>query len=253
MGSDLLVVCVPMAGLGSRFSSVGFKRCKPFININGLPMIWHVLKNLSILDDNIEFQLVAQEKDFDTNQIAAESLAADFSVKWTLLNGTTDGTARTVALGLEQRLPSEELIVANSDQIITGKLRDFLIDARRRSLAGSILTFRDEEKNPKWSFARLNDDNLVEEVAEKKPISDIATVGIYWFSSVGCFTQACNEMFTAEDKVNNEFYTAPVYNYLVKACERVGVFNIPPENMHGLGTPEDLAKYCVKKGLSYEK
>jgi len=242
-----------MAGLGSRFSSAGFKRCKPFININGLPMIWHVLKNLSTLDDNIEFQLVAQEKDYDTNRIAAESLAADFSVKWTLLNGITDGTARTVVLGLEQRLPSEELIVANSDQIISSRLREFLIDARRRSLAGSILTFRDEEKNPKWSFVRLGDDNLVKEVAEKKPISDIATVGIYWFSSVGCFSAACKKMFTANDTVNGEFYTAPVYNYMLGEGRGVGVFNIQSESMHGIGTPNDLANYCSKEGFSYEK
>jgi hypothetical protein len=30
--------------------------------------------------------------------------------------------------------------------------------------------------HPKWSFAKLDSEGNVEEVAEKKPISDIATV-----------------------------------------------------------------------------
>ena len=46
-----------------------------------------------------------------------------------------------------------------------------------------------------------------------------------------------------KDVVNNEYYTCPTYNYLVKENLNVGVFDIKYSQMHGLGTPEDLNKY----------
>ena len=38
------------------------------------------------------------------------------------------------------------------------------------------LTFK--ALRPKWSYAKVDDENIVTEVAEKNPISDNATVGI---------------------------------------------------------------------------
>ena len=45
-------IVIPMAGEGSRFSRVGYKKPKPFIDVNGKPMISLVLQNLSCLDAN---------------------------------------------------------------------------------------------------------------------------------------------------------------------------------------------------------
>jgi hypothetical protein len=44
----------------------------------------------------------------------------------------------------------------------------------KNSYDGTIMTFK--ATHPKWSFAKLDENGNVEEVAEKKPISDIATV-----------------------------------------------------------------------------
>ena len=44
---------------------------------------------------------------------------------------------------------------------------------------GSIVTFK--ATHPKWSFAKVNQEGLVTEVAEKNPISDTATVGFYYW------------------------------------------------------------------------
>ncbi len=42
-----------------------------------------------------------------------------------------------------------------------------------------IITF--PNKHPKWSYAKLDDEGYGTEVAEKKPISEHATVGIYYW------------------------------------------------------------------------
>ncbi|EAH9624306.1 lipopolysaccharide biosynthesis protein, partial [Campylobacter jejuni] len=106
-------------------------------------------------------------------------------------------------------------------------------------LDGSILTFIDKEKNPKWSFAKLNND-LVVEIKEKEAISEFATVGIYFFNKGKIFIESAIDMIIENDRVNNEFYTCPVYNYAIKSGAKIGIYNIDFSKMHGIGTPEDL-------------
>ena len=79
------------------------------------------------------------------------------------------------------------------------------------------LVFRDPSMNPKWSFARINEEGLVIEVAEKNPISDLATIGIYLFARGKDFVISALDMIVANDRVNGEFYM-PVYNYDSKWC-----------------------------------
>jgi len=47
----------------------------------------------------------------------------------------------------------------------------------------------------------------------------------------------------ANDRVNNEFYTCPVYNYTLKIPGIGNVKHIEVDVMQGIGTPEDLKEY----------
>jgi dTDP-glucose pyrophosphorylase len=101
---------------------------------------------------------------------------------------------------------------------------------------GSILTFH--STHPKWSYAKLNEDGFVTEVAEKKPISEHATVGIYFFKKGADYIRCAESMIKKNIRVNNEFYVCPVYNEALLEGARVKTFHI--DKMWGLGTPEDL-------------
>jgi len=50
-------------------------------------------------------------------------------------------------------------------------------------------------------------------------------------------------MIIENDRVNNEFYTCPAYNYAIKEDSKIGIYNIEFEQMHGIGTPDDLNLY----------
>tara|TARA_B100001248_G_scaffold110085_2_gene82150 strand:+ start:2557 stop:2982 length:426 start_codon:yes stop_codon:yes gene_type:complete len=115
-----------------------------------------------------------------------------------------------------------------------------------RELDGSILTFDDPSKDPKWSFAKINANGFVEQVKEKEPISSNATVGIYYFKQGDYFVDGAIDMILNQDTVNDEYYTCPVYNYLIKKDLSIGIYNIKKEEMHGIGTPEDLALFSKK-------
>ena len=64
------------------------------------------------------------------------------------------------------------------------------------------------------------------------------------------FVRGAIEMIVANERVNNEFYTCPVYNYLIKNGCNIGVYEIDFEKMHGIGTPTDLKKYLKFRGFS---
>ena len=49
--TNSLNVVIPMAGLGQRFKKAGYKLPKPFIDVEGMPMIDAVVKNLDIPAD----------------------------------------------------------------------------------------------------------------------------------------------------------------------------------------------------------
>jgi len=112
---------------------------------------------------------------------------------------------------------------------------------------GGILTF--QSTHPKWSYAKKNDSGFVEEVAEKKPISTNATVGIYYYKKGSDYVRCAERMIEKNIRTNNEFYVCPVYNQLIEEGGKVRIKNI--NKMWGLGTPEDLNNFMNNYNGSY--
>ncbi len=233
-------IVIPMAGYGSRFIKAGFVKPKPFIDILGKAMIMRVLENLRYKD--AKYILIAQKDHLESEKELIHRIKDDFNVQFIAIDRHTEGTVCTILYARKYINNNQPLLLANSDQIVDIDIADFVKDSSKRRLNGSILTFVDKEKNPKWSFVNLKDDEVIE-VKEKEAISEFATVGIYFFSKGSCFVDSAIDMIIANDRVNNEFYTCPVYNYAIKNGARIGVYNINYNQMHGLGTPEDLEKY----------
>ncbi|EAK5397085.1 lipopolysaccharide biosynthesis protein [Campylobacter coli] len=233
-------IVIPMAGLGSRFAKAGFDKPKPFIDVLDKPMIVRVLENLKYKD--VRYILIARKEHLTKEKKLVDEIKNNFNVEFIPIDKLTEGTACTVLYARKYINNDMPLMIANSDQIVDINIADFINDSFKRGLDGSILTFIDKEKNPKWSFAKLNND-LVVEVKEKEAISEFATVGIYFFNKGKIFVESAIDMIIENDRVNNEFYTCPVYNYAIKSGAKIGIYNIDFSKMHGIGTPEDLEKY----------
>ncbi|HDZ4962728.1 TPA: glycosyltransferase family 2 protein [Campylobacter jejuni] len=230
-------IVIPMAGLGSRFVRAGFDKPKPFIDVLGKPMIIRVLENLKYKD--AKYILIARKEHLIKEKNLVDEIKNNFNAEFIGIGKLTEGTACTVLYARKYINNNTPLMIANSDQIVDINIADFIDDSLNRSLDGSILTFIDKEKNPKWSFVKLNND-LVVEVKEKEAISEFATVGIYFFNKGKIFVESVIDMIIENDRVNNEFYTCPVYNYAIKSGAKIGIYNIDFSKMHGIGTPEDL-------------
>jgi len=235
---------IPMAGRGSRFIEAGWATPKPFIQFgNGKRLIEVVTEN------------VTPKRGFhDVRYLALSEHVDDLQYKDVLpeekiyrVEQVTEGAACTVLLVEDFINNDNPLLLANSDQYVIQNMKkkvkmfsidDFIKDALGRGLDGSIVTFTASE--PKWSFAKLSGETgLVTEVAEKQPISDIATVGIYWFRHGSDFVKYAKQMIDKDIRVNGEFYVCPVFNEAIGDGKKIGIYHV--NEMLGFGTPEDLA------------
>lgn len=232
---------VPMAGEGSRFVKAGYKLPKPFIDVCGAPMIARVLKNLNAkLFDTV---LLARSAHVDAYPEMVQAIHQEHDFRIVKVDGLTEGAVCTILLARSEIDRNAPLLIANCDQIVDFNSADFIRDCFDRKLDGSILVFREPGRDTKWSYAQVDDHGLVTEVREKVAISDLATVGIYFFAKAAYFIDAAIDMIARNDRVNNEFYTCPVYNYMIAQGQRVGVHEIARDAMHGIGVPEDLDAY----------
>ncbi|WP_442905002.1 glycosyltransferase family 2 protein [Halobacteriovorax sp. DPLXC-1] len=234
-------VLIPMAGQGSRFAKEGYEKPKPFIDVDGKPMIERIINNLKI--PNANYILIARQEHLDREKELKSYLEKEYGVKFIVCKKLTEGTACTALLAYDEINNEQPLLIANSDQLVNLDINEFLNDAKSRKLDGSILTFKDEELNPKWSFAKIDKSSYVTEVREKEAISEHATVGIYLFNKGSEFIRSAVQMIVNNDRVNNEFYTCPVYNYSIKSGAKIGIYDIKMADMHGIGTPQDLNKF----------
>jgi len=156
------------------------------------------------------------------------------------ISEVTQGAACTVLLAKQYINNEDDLIIANSDQYVDIDFNDYVDFSKKSGSDGTILTFY--STHPKWSFARLDENGNVMEVAEKKPISDKATVGIYYFTKGKDFCEAAERMIEKDIRVNNEFYVCPVYNEMILQNKIIKIYHME-RGMYGLGTPEDLDEF----------
>ena len=231
-------ILIPMAGEGSRFAKEGYTFPKPLIDVNGKPMIQTVVENL---DFNAEYIFLVRGEHLDKYEGLEDTLQRITNRKCNIVvvDELTEGAACTALLAKEHIDNDEDLLIANSDQYIEYSPENFNMMKEMTDVDAMVYTF--EAVHPKWSFVKTNSRGIITEVAEKKPISNIATCGIYWYRKGSDFVKYAEQMIEKNIRVNNEFYIAPVYNELIEDGKTLVPFYV--HSMWGIGTPEDLRAF----------
>jgi dTDP-glucose pyrophosphorylase len=233
----MINILIPMAGGGSKFAEKGYTFPKPLIEINGKPTIEWVIKNLT---PNVEhnFIFIVKREHYEKYKLGSMLGLIAPNCKIIIIDAPTQGAACTALFAKEYINGRDPLVIAGSDQYVLGGVDGFLDYAREQALDGVIMTFK--SAHPKWSFAKLGKDGLVMETAEKNPISDNASVGIYFFKQGSDFVLAAENMIKKDIRTNGEFFLAPVYNELILQDKKIGIYEIEQKNMISWATPEDL-------------
>jgi dTDP-glucose pyrophosphorylase len=230
---DKLNVLIPMAGAGSRFAAAGYTFPKPLIEVRNEPMIQVVVENLNM---EAHFIYLVQREHYEKYNLKYMLNLLTPGCDVVLVDGLTEGAACTTLLAKDLIDNDTPLVIANSDQYVEWNSNEVMYAFSGEGIDGGILAFH--STHPKWSYVSLDESGFAKEVAEKKVISDNATVGIYYWAKGSDYVKYANEMIAANDRTNNEFYVAPTFNYAIKDGKKIRVKYA--QEMWGLGTPEDL-------------
>ena len=232
-------ILIPMAGRGSRFEEQGYTDKKPFIDVNGKPMIHRVIENLGMeFDKEYMFIMICLQEDFDKYDFTEfEKVIGHNSYDVVILDDVTEGAAQTILQAKDLINDDTPLMTMNSDQLVDWDIERLFEMCEQ--FDGVIPCFYGEGNA--WSYARTLDNGYVQEVAEKKQISKYATAGYYYWKKGSDFVKYAEQMIKDNSRTNGEFYVAPVYNWAVRDGKRVGVFMV--DKCYSLGTPEDLQEY----------
>lgn len=236
-------ILLPMAGAGKRFAECGYDKPKPLVDVLGKPMIERVIENLGYENDYIFLVQKNHMKLYGEELEKVFSRANSYQI--VEIDGLTEGAACTALLGYEKVNQNSPLMIANTDQIMEYDRSEFYDWFYNSTSDGLIFTFKSLDK--KHSYAKMDQlDQYVTEVAEKKVISNNATVGVYMWRKAKDFFIAANEMIKMNVRTNNEFYICPVYNVNIAYGAKIETYFV--KRHHPIGTPEDLQKYLRYKG-----
>ena len=110
-------ILIPMAGEGSRFAREGYVFPKPLIDVNGKPMIQRVVENL---DFDAEYIFLVRAEHLEKYSGLRSTLQRITDDRCTIVevDSLTEGAACTCLLAKEHINVDDDLLIANSDQII---------------------------------------------------------------------------------------------------------------------------------------
>ena len=241
-----------MAGSSETFAQAGYVYPKNLVEIHGRPMLQHVLENLARLTYPQEKRMICVVRRDENLRYHTNSVISliDPEARIMELTGEAAGAACSALMAVDFIQNDDPLLIANGDQVLDVDLNAMLADFDRRGLDGGVAVFRDI--HPRWSFVKCNDQGEVIEAAEKRPISNLATAGFYYFRRGADFVAAAQRMILKGASVNGHYYICPAYNELVLKQRRIGVCEIPKSHYWSLATPASVDAYIERRARHTE-
>ncbi|NOU87917.1 NTP transferase domain-containing protein [Paenibacillus sp. LMG 31460] len=235
-----------MSGFGNRFLKAGYTIPKSLIEIDGIPMIEHVV---NMFPGESKFTFICNEdhlKNTDMEQILTRIAPMGNIVK---IPPHKKGPVYAVSFAYELLDDEEEVIVNYCDFSCYWDYEGFLRHTRDRQADGALPSYKHFHPHMlgKTNYAFMRDDNQwMLEIKEKEPFTDnrmneYASSGTYYFKKGSYVKKYFNLLMEKDIHLNDEFYVSLVYNLLVQDGLRVSIYEI--QHMLQWGTPEDVAEY----------
>jgi len=242
-------IVIPLAGKDPDFENKGvFKALFP---VCGKPLIQWCTDSLSYPFKEADYELIfIILKEHEEQYHVSEQLCAlygDVHVK--ILGALTEGAACTVLSVKDQINTDEDLLIYLADLIFECDLKREIENVISSGIKGLIPVFQSNKE--KYSYVAIDDNDIAQEVAEKKVISTNATSGFYYFKHGKDFVWAAEEMIKKDLRVRNLFFVAPVYQQLIERGDPIKVTHAAFE--FGLGNPEEIEIFEKNKEMPHDR
>ena len=233
MNSKINII-IPMAGKGQRFINAGYTLPKTLLKLGDTLIIKHIIETMR--SPGVQFIFIVRQDHCDEYELDKKLLEIEPNAKILKIDQMTEGAICTVLLAKEHFDDDTPVIIKDCDQIINWNLESFMEFVTRNKADGAVVTIHTDK--PNYSFSRVDSKGRVLETAEKSVISNYGHTGIYYFANGKDLIKYSQGMIAKNIRVNNEFYTAPVYNQYIQDGKLILIY--PVAEMFQLGTPEEL-------------
>jgi dTDP-glucose pyrophosphorylase len=246
-----LQILMPMGGLGQRFRDAGINTPKPLIDVNGTPMFQKALAAYDSYQGEKRHIFVIRKDTDEEYGLAEQILALIPAAKIKILDHDTRGAVETCLVAEEFIDPNLPLVIMDCDiSFDAGNYFELINEAiENDSYDGLLLSF--QSSDPRYSFAEINENNIVTRTAEKVAISNNALMGAYFFTHASSFLDAAHSLVSQEISMNmKEYYVSLIYNILIEERKNIG---LAQGTFYCFGTPEELNAYLASHSQAESK
>lgn len=239
-------IIIPMAGLGLRFLKEGFSLPKPLIEIEGLPIISHVIK---LFPPKSEFIFICNEDHL--LKFNLENILKNYAQNSRIISIKPHklGPVYSSKFAFPFINDDEEIIVNYCDFCCFWDFNKFIELIKRSKLDGCLPSYRKFHphslKGNDYAFI-LEENGIVKQIKEKESftsskINEYASSGTYYFAKGSYVKKFFTKLLSSNQSINGEYYCSLAYNLLIKDKKKVGIFEL--EHFMQWGTPEDFVEY----------
>lgn len=241
------MIVIPMAGMSSRFFKAGYTKPKYMLEAHGQTLFDHSVKSFQAYFSTLPFLFIVRDV-YETEAFVKEQ-ALKLGIKEfyiVVLDKETKGQAETVTLGLE--------LLERQRPDYQGPITVFNIDTFRPNFKfpevsnrgdGYLEVFRGSGDN--WSFAlpEKEGSTKVIKTAEKNPISDLCSTGLYHFNRKQAYLDAYQAYVAKpqQEWEKGELYIAPLYNLLIEKGLEVHYHLIERSEVIFCGVPQEYTDF----------
>lgn len=249
-----MIIIIPIGGIGNRFKNQT-NIPKALIEVAKKPIICYLLNNLINYLSEISFIYIPYNYNEYRNYNFEDFLIKTYpQLKFVFfkLMENTCGCASTIYISL-QHLINQNKTIENLPILSIDSDNFYKIDIIKLwNRENKIFTFKDYNlnENPKFSYVKFNNNNLIEIIKEKEFIDNnkfdfnYACCGAYGFNTVKeLFIYSAKIINNENNKVNNEYYISSIIKEMINDGYKFINETIHNKYYFSLGTPEQIKKY----------
>ena len=234
-------ILILMAGSDKDFCEKGYP--KYFIEIQNKPMIQRTIELLETVGDNITCIIRKEDQDKyflgDTLKILCPKC------KIIEVAGDTKGAVCSALFAIDEINNDEELLLINGSQLIKTDIKPAIESFRSRKLDGGIVTIN--AVHPKYSSVLLDENNLVIQTSEKRPISNMASTGCCYYKKGSDFVEAAFSTIEKDVNAQGQYYISSTFNEMILKQQKIGIFEIPKKDYLTFSNYQMYEKYLSSR------
>ena len=241
-------IIIPMSGFGERFRRAGYTKPKPLIEVEGKPIIAHVV---DMFPREHDFVFICNRDHLANPDFRMAEILRGLAPKGRIvpIDPHRLGPAHAVLQARAHVALDEPVVVNYCDFTCYWDYDDFKRFVAETECDGCVPAYRGFHPHSQGStfYAYMRHSGLwMTDIQEKKPFTDTppdeyASSGSYYFRSGQLCLDTLEAQIAQGLSVNDEYYVSLAYKVLAQAGRKVAIYEL--QHFMQWGTPEDMAQY----------